>query len=111
MKESNRYLISCVKALYSTVQGDFHQPAHPRGEGAARKRIKILISTAETPKSAGLRSFRGGVKKKKFYRPRLPVFFVSKFPPRVRGGMRMNKESGRGLFPIYCNAYSYLDPS
>ena len=23
----------------------------------------------------------------------------------------MNKESGRGLFPIYCNAYLYLDPS
>ena len=36
-------------SCYSTVQGDFHQPAHPRGEGAARKRIKILISTAETP--------------------------------------------------------------
>ena len=48
---------------YSTVQGFFHQPAHPRGEGATIKRI----SPPRKPQLGGIaadpRRFRGG-----FYR-------------------------------------------
>ena len=48
---------------YSTVQAFFHQPAHPRGEGATIKRI----SPPRKPPAGGIaadpRRFRGG-----FYR-------------------------------------------
>ena len=33
------WFYSCHLLNYSTVQGFFHQPAHPRGEGATIKRI------------------------------------------------------------------------
>ena len=32
----DNYYVHDVQWCYSTVHGDFHQPAHPRGEGAAR---------------------------------------------------------------------------
>ena len=57
-----RYYIE-EKLEYSTVQGFFHQPAHPRGEGATIKRI----SPPRKPPAGGIaadpRRFRCG-----FYR-------------------------------------------
>ena len=52
-----------LSSIYSTVQAFFHQPAHPRGEGATIKRI----SPPRKPPAGGIaadpRRFRGG-----FYR-------------------------------------------
>ena len=54
---------SVIRDTYSTVQAFFHQPAHPRGEGATIKRI----SPPRKPPAGGIaadpRRFRGG-----FYR-------------------------------------------
>ena len=41
---------------YSTVQAFFHQPAHPRGEGATIKRIS---PPRKPPAGGGLRRIRG----------------------------------------------------
>ena len=90
--------------MYSTVQGFFHQPAHPRGEGATIKRI----SPPRKPPAGGggLRRIRGvsavGFTDKN--RPSeltcIQIFLVS------AAGPRGDKISGRGLrikhFPFTC---------
>ena len=93
---------------YSTVQAFFHQPAHPRGEGATLKRI----SPPRKPPAGGggggggLRRIRGvsavGFTDKN--RPSeltcIQIFLVS------AAGPRGDKISGRGLrikhFPFTC---------
>ena len=74
---------------YSTVQGFFHQPAHPRGEGATIKRI----SPPRKPPAGGgdcdgSAAFPRWVLQIKIDRQSLPVFKFSWSPPRVRGGMK-----------------------
>ena len=74
---------------YSTVQGFFHQPAYPRGEGATIKRI----SPPRKPPAGGgdcggSAAFPRWVLQIKIDRQSLPVFKFSWSPPRVRGGIK-----------------------
>ena len=96
-----------MQGIYSTVQGFFHQPAYPRGEGATIKRIG---PPRKPPAGGGLRRIRGvsavGFTGKN--RPsELTCIYFSWSPPRIRGGIR--KVGGAyesGIFPFTCT-YMY----
>ena len=79
---------------YSTVQAFFHQPAHPRGEGATIKRISPPRKPPAGGDCGGSAAFPRWVLHIKIDGQSLPVFKFSWSPPRVRGG---DKISGRGL--------------
>ena len=74
--------------LYSTVHGFFHQPAHPRGEGATIKRISPPRKPPAGGDCGGSAAFPRWVLQIKIDRQSLPVFKFSWSPPRVRGGIK-----------------------
>ena len=81
----------CLYSLmrwYSTVQGFFHQPAHPRGEGATIKRISPPRKPPAGGDCGGSAAFPRWVLHIKIDRQSLPVFKFSWSPPRVRGGIK-----------------------
>ena len=71
--------------IYSTVQGFFHQPAQPRGEGATIKRISPPRKPPARGDCGGSAAFPRWVLQMKIDRQSLPVFKFSWSPPRVRG--------------------------
>ena len=73
---------------YSTVQAFFHQPAHPRGEGATIKRISPPRKPPAGGDCGGSAAFPRWVLHIKIDRQSLPVFKFSWSPPRVRGGIK-----------------------
>ena len=77
-----------MQFTYSTVQAFFHQPAHPRGEGATIKRI----SPPRKPPAGGdcgrPAAFPRWVLQIKIDGQSLPVFKCSWSPPRVRRGIK-----------------------
>ena len=73
---------------YSTVQGFFHQPAHPRGEGATIKRISPPRKPPAGRDCGGSAAFPRWVLQIKIDRQSLPVFKFSWSLPRVRGGIK-----------------------
>ena len=78
----------CFVLYYSTVQGFFHQPAHPRGEGATIKRISPPGKPPAGGDCGGSAAFPRWVLQIKIDRQSLPVFKFSWSPPRVRGGIK-----------------------
>ena len=74
--------------LYSTVQAFFHQPAHPRGEGATIKRISPPRKPPAGGDCGGSAAFPRWVLQIKIDGQSLPVFRFSWSPPRVRGGIK-----------------------
>ena len=91
----------CV-GRYSTVQGFFHQPAHPRGEGATIKRISPPRKPPAGGDCGGSAAFPRWVLQIKIDHQslRIQIFLVS------AAGPRGDKISGRGLrikhFPFTC---------
>ena len=77
---------SYLKNRYSTVQAFFHQPAHPRGEGATIKRISPPRKPPAGGDCGGSAAFPRWVLQIKIDGQSLPVFKFSWSPPRVRGG-------------------------
>ena len=80
--------------LYSTVQAFFHQPAHPRGEGATIKRICPPRKPPAGGDCGGSAAFPRWVLQIKIDGPELTciqIFLVS------AAGPRGDKISGRGL--------------
>ena len=75
-------------SVYSTVQAFFHQPAHPRGEGATIKRISPPRKPPAGGDCGGSAAFPRWVLHIKIDGQSLPVFKVSWSPPRVRGGIK-----------------------
>ena len=81
-------LISKKLGMYSTVQAFFHQPAHPRGEGATIKRISPPRKPPAGGDCGGSAAFPRWVLQIKIDGQSLPVFKFSWSPPRVRGGIK-----------------------
>ena len=74
--------------MYSTVQAFFHQPAHPRGEGATIKRISPPRKPQAGGDCGGSAAFPRWVLQIKIDGQSLPVFKFSWSRPRVRGGIK-----------------------
>ena len=88
---------------YSTVQGFFHQPAYPRGEGATIKRISPPRKPQAGGDCGGSAAFPRWVLQIIINRQSLPVFI---FLGLHRGSAGGDKKSGRGVrtghFPFTC---------
>ena len=86
-------MMDLSSSWYSTVQGFFHQPAYPRGEGATIKRISPPRKPPARGDCGGSAAFPRWVLQVIIDRQSLPVLIFL----GLRRGSAGDKKSGRGV--------------